>query len=326
MSEYADVHYSSVNDLELFRNELSDTIAELNASYAQLAQVEEAHLNDITTLRTEMNEATAGFHAREQEQIAEIEQLKLSLSDKESVVARLQSQLDPVHSNQSTPDHGSQINVLQSEKEHLEKVNADLLGHCKALETKQAELLATFRQQLMDLQVDATSMCEDRTQLQAALSASQQTVVELTEQITKKDATLEKAKKAHKLWTAEKEKLHKDLNDVISKKDALHLEVESLKAQLQELTTAHAEAISGYVTRITELEDALKQLESSHNQRIAELSEQLNAASDDKSSAQATIDGLKLEIVQLKSQCDQSRGVLISNEVLTNDNTRFVVF
>lgn len=65
----------------MFRKELSDTVAELNASYTQLANVEAVHLTEITALREEMAAAAASAAHRELTLSQEADQRHRECSD-----------------------------------------------------------------------------------------------------------------------------------------------------------------------------------------------------------------------------------------------------
>lgn len=290
---------SSLSDLEVFRNELSDTIAELNASYSQLASVEESHLRDITTLRGEMTAAAHCSAEREADQLKEIEGLKRRCCAAEDAQQELQSLVQTLQSSQQSAMESTELHTLRESLAAAALEKNTLQARYEALEAKQVELVSTFRQQLVDLQSEARAIYTDKTRLQSELAASSETSNALNEQLKARTASLEKAKKAYRLLVAEKERLCSELSTTQSSYNSQADELALVKSQLEE---------SG--RRSAEQDNSLKEAENLHSKKMTQLSESLKFASDDLcattnelSSSQLLVAELRQEVEQWKKQC-----------------------
>ena len=66
----------SVEDLEIFRTELRDTITELDASYTQLAVMEADHQKELESLKIDTEEARVAWNHKEEVYQSELSQLR----------------------------------------------------------------------------------------------------------------------------------------------------------------------------------------------------------------------------------------------------------
>ena len=292
----------------------------MNSAVIELANLKLAYENAVTELQMMKDESRRGGLRTDESRVDALSNDKPGLGNGEGKRVVLKKALDSAGSeagevSQMLDAANQRIADLEDELQQAKQENAELDGELAGLEETMSHLsegltqkeglqedLAASRSKITDLSADLTRWREQTRELGDALTLAQEAIVELTEQMSKKDKEEVASKEQLAVLSEELSQWRDDTANMEAYLSEAHERMTGLAEQANEAVELR-EQLTASNTRIQEMQSALSALEQAH----VDLQEKAGVNGDRHSMQQSSQDRWNEEMEDQLQEAEQEK-------------------